>query len=60
MNDCFGGFYSCLKREAKFPSVVYLDNTNNNYTIEFKGTPPAEMRFKLDGDSSAPGMVVNI
>ena len=60
MDDCMDGFYTCLKRKAKFPSVVYLDNNNNEYNIKFTGTPPASMRFRLRGDRSAPGMIVNI
>ena len=60
MDDCYDGFYTCLKRDAKFPSIVYLDNNNNNYNVEFTGTPPASMRFRLRGDTSAPGMIVNI
>ena len=60
MDDCYDGFYKCSKREAKFPSVVYLNGANRNYDLSFTGTPPATMRFRLKGDSSAPGMIVNI
>lgn len=37
MDHCWDGFYTCQKRESRFPTLVYQDW---DYNIEFTGTPP--------------------
>jgi len=39
MDHCWDGFYTCQKRESRFPTVVDM---TKDITIEFTGTPPAE------------------
>jgi len=51
MDHCWDGFYTCQKREQRFPSLVY-QNTDE-YNIEYTGTPPNEQEFRLYGKSGS-------
>lgn len=44
-NGLTDGFYTKLKRESKFPSMVYLDAGSHTYDLEFTGSVPNKMRF---------------
>lgn len=57
MDHCWDGFYTCQKRESRFPTVVQL---GDDYNIEYTGTPPAEQEFRLFGRTGAPGSIVTI
>ena len=57
MDHCWDGFYTCQKRESRFPTVVYLDR---DYNVEFTGTPPVEQEYRLFGRDGASGFVVTI
>ena len=57
MDHCWDGFYTCQKRETRFPTIV---ETTTDYTIEFTGTPPAKQEFRLYGRSGTPGYVVTL
>lgn len=57
MDECWDGFYTCQKREQRFPSMVDLDR---EITIEYTGTPPQEQKFKLYGKASLRGFLVTI
>ena len=55
MDHCWDGFYTCQKRETKFPSLVYQ---NWDYNIEYTGTPPQKQDFRLSGRGGSPGFLV--
>jgi len=57
MDHCWDGFYTCQKRESRFPSIVYQQR---DYNIEFTGTPPSKQEFRLYGRIGSPGFVVTI
>jgi len=57
MDHCWDGFYTCQKRESRFPTLVDL---NDDVTIEFTGTPPSKQEFRLYSRSGAPGVIVTI
>ena len=59
MDDDYNGIYTSQKRESKFPSIVYLDNAYNNYTVDFTGVAPYEVKWELRAESSALGMIIN-
>lgn len=58
MDDCWDGFYTCQKRETKFPSIVYQGW--DEYNIEYTGTPPNVQDFRLFGRTGSPGFLVTI
>jgi len=58
MDHCWDGFYTCQKREQRFPSLV--DQRAAGYTIEYTGTPPVEQEFRLYGKTGSPGFLVSI
>ena len=39
-DDTYDGIYTSQKRVGKYPSIVYLHSTNNDYELEFLGSPP--------------------
>jgi hypothetical protein len=57
MDHCWDGFYTCQKRESRFPTLVW---TEVDYNIEFTGTPPSKQEFRLFGRRQSPGFVVTI
>lgn len=57
MDHCWDGFYTCQKRETKFPTLVY---TKWDYNIEYTGTAPAQQEFRMFARSGSPGFVVTI
>jgi hypothetical protein len=57
MDHCWDGFYTCQKRESRFPTLVYQEV---DYNIEFTGTPPSKQEFRLFGRPGSPGFVVTI
>jgi len=58
MDHCWDGFYTCQKREQRFPTLVYQDA--DGYNIEYTGTPPKEQEFRLYGRTGSPGFLVTI
>jgi len=57
MDHCWDGFYTCQKRESRFPTLVWQEV---DYEIEFTGTPPQAQEFRLIGRVGSPGFVVSI
>ena len=57
MDICWDGFYTCQKRESRFPTLVYQ---RWDYNIEYTGTAPAKQEFRLFGNTGSPGFVVTI
>lgn len=57
MDHCWDGFYTCQKRESRFPTLVWQEV---DYNIEFTGTPPQKQEFRLMGRVGSPGFVVSI
>ena len=57
MDHCWDGFYTCQKRESRFPTLV---DQEHDYNIEFTGTPPQKQEFRLMGRKGSPGFVVTI
>ena len=57
MDHCWDGFYTCQKRESRFPTIVYQQR---DYNIEYTGTPPSKQEFRLYGRVGSPGFVVTI
>lgn len=45
MDDCEDGFYTCMRRESKYPALVYLDEPHghNKFELSFEGTAPENM-----------------
>ena len=63
IDDCEDGFYTCLKRDAKFPAIVLTDSDTekNTYDMEFTSTVPESLKFNLQADSSVTnGVIINI
>lgn len=58
MDHCWDGFYTCQKREQRFPTLV--DSRADEYNIEYTGTPPNEQEFRLYGSTGSPGFLVTI
>jgi len=58
MDHCWDGFYTCQKREQRFPSLV--DTRADGYTIEYTGTPPSKQEFRLYANSGAAGFLATI
>jgi len=56
MDHCWDGFYSCQLRLSRFPIQLVMDD---DYIMEFAGTPPGNMRFKLD-ESEGDGTLIRI
>ena len=44
MDHGWDGFYTSQKRLTRFPAQIL---TNKAYTINYTGTPPQNMRYKL-------------
>jgi len=57
-DHCWDGFYTCQKREQRFPTVV--DQRADGYVVEYTGTPPQEQEFRLYGSTGSPGFRVSI
>ena len=57
MDHCWDGFYTCQKRESRFPTLVWQER---DYNIEFTGTPPSKQEFRLYGKPGSPGFTVTI
>ena len=57
MDHCWDGFYTCQKRESRFPTLVYQDW---DYNIEFTGTPPKKQEFRFYSRPGSPNFVVTI
>lgn len=55
MDHVWDGFYSGQLRQSRFPAQVEVDQ---DYTIQFSGTPPNEMRFRLNANKG--GITVKI
>lgn len=47
MDHVWDGFYSGQLRLSRFPALI---EGGDDYTIQYTGTPPGKMRYKLDGD----------
>lgn len=61
IDDCEDGFYTCLKRDAKFPALVYVKSPSNKYDIEFTSNVPEQLKFNLRADSGVTeGVILNI
>jgi hypothetical protein len=54
MDHCWDGFYTCQLRLSRFPVQIAMDK---DYVMEFTGTPPGAMRFKLDESEGAGTMI---
>ena len=60
MDDCEDGFYTCMKREARFPALVYLGGGGiQEYEIKFAATAPEKMTFKLKAEVTT-GVIIHI
>ena len=46
MDHCWDGFYTCLKRLSRFPTLV---RTGQSYNIKSTGTLPDQFQFRLFG-----------
>lgn len=57
MDHGWDGFYTSQKRLTRFPSQV---QTDKSYTITYTGTPPSNMRYKLESDSGTKGILLKI
>jgi hypothetical protein len=57
MDHGWDGFYTSQKRLQRFPVMV---ETGYDTTVRFTGTPPQQLRFKLEGDDSQSGIKVKI
>ena len=57
MDHGWDGFYTSQKRLTRFPSQV---QTNKSYLINFTGTPPQNMRYKLEADAGTKGVLLKI
>lgn len=57
MDHCWDGFYTCQKRESRFPTLLWQER---DYNIEFTGTPPQKQEFRLLGRVGSPGFMVTI
>lgn len=58
MDHCWDGFYTCQKRETKFPTII--DTDWPEFEIEYTGTPPNAQEFRYLGKSDAPGKLISI
>ena len=58
MDHCWDGFYTCQKRESRFPTVVY--QVWDEYNLEYTGTPPNKQSFRLYGKPGSKGFLVTI
>jgi len=47
MDHVWDGFYSGQLRLSRFPALI---QGGDDYTVQYTGTPPGKMRYKLDGD----------
>ena len=50
MDNIWDTFYTGQRRMPRFPAAILLDQ---DYRLEFSGTPPKEMRFSLDARAGA-------
>jgi len=55
MDHIWDAFYTGQRRMARFPIALVTDQ---DYTVEFAGTPPKVMRFNLDANTG--GTKINI
>jgi len=57
MDNCWDGFYTCLKRLSRFPTLV---RTGKNYNINAQGTLPTLLQFTMFGANDTDYVLVNI
>lgn len=55
MDHIWDTFYTGQRRMARFPIAI---QTDNDYTVQFAGTPPKKIRFNLD--ASVGGVKIRI
>jgi len=48
MDHMWDGFYAGQKHKSQYISMIQADR---NYTMEYSGTPPKNMRYQYRGDS---------
>jgi Ca2+-binding RTX toxin-like protein len=57
MDHGWDGFYTSQKRLQRFPVML---ETGIDHTVRFTGTPPQQLRFKLEAGSTQAGVKVKI
>jgi len=59
-NRSNGGFYSSLKRRSSFSAQLRAETSDREYNIEFTGSAPKKMQFKLLDIDSNEGVPLKI
>jgi len=60
MDTCWDGFYTCQKRLSRFPTIVYQGRGEEEYNLDYTGTPPNKQEFRMYGKAGSKGILVTI